>query len=102
MRGGGGDICLREIRLFSWPQAEPPTPQKKGEKKQKARAWLMQVHAGSQVAMASVSQLQSSKNAREEWGGGEAKHQHVNSEGSLTGRTVRDSNRGVLHAARAS
>lgn len=23
---------MREIRLFSWPQAEPPTPQKKGKK----------------------------------------------------------------------
>lgn len=58
----------------------------------------MQVHAGSQVAMASVSQLQSSKNARAGGGCGrsEAKHQHVNSEGSLTGRTFRQSNRGVL------
>lgn len=26
LRWGGADICLREIRLCSWPQAEPPPP----------------------------------------------------------------------------
>lgn len=35
---------MREIRLFSWPQAEPPTPQKK-EKKQQKNEGL--VHAGA-------------------------------------------------------
>lgn len=36
---------MRVIRLFSWPQAEPPTPQKKGEKTTKKNEGL--VHAGA-------------------------------------------------------